>query len=355
MSEFLIEFGLFAAKAAVLIVLIFGVMALFASAIASKNRNKPKETLEIENLNDKFDETKESLEEEILDPFQLKKYRKEKKLAEKLEKKKQKQRAKNKEQEEEKSRLFVVRFDGDMHASEVENLRECITAIISVATPEDEVCVILNSPGGLVHHYGLAASQLTRLREKSIPLTVAVDLVAASGGYMMACVANKIIAAPFAVVGSIGVLAELPNFHRFLDKHHVDIEHHTAGEYKSTLTMLAKNTDKMRHKFKEELEETHRLFKRFVKDYRENLDIDAIATGEHWYGTDALEKNLIDKIQTSDDYLLEKKEACDIYEISFTVSETLPEKIRAAFESTAKSIVQTMLKLRLFKKPLVHL
>ena len=108
--------------------------------------------------------------------------------------------------------------------------------------------------------YGLAASQMQRIRDKKLKLTVCVDKVAASGGYMMAVVADKIIAAPFAVLGSIGVLAQVPNFHRLLKKHDVDFEMLTAGKYKRTLTMFGENTDKGREKFQEDIEDTHVLF-----------------------------------------------------------------------------------------------
>jgi serine protease SohB len=227
---------------------------------------------------------------------------------------------------------------GDVEASEVHPLREAITAVLTIATPSDEVLIILESGGGYVHNYGLGASQLQRIRNRNIPLTVSVDLVAASGGYLMAVVANKIVAAPFAILGSIGVLAQLPNFNRLLEKYDVDIEQHTAGEYKTTLTMLGKNTEKDRKKFQEELEDTHILFKQFVSEHRPVLDIQKIATGEHWYGSEALNLHLIDQIITSDDYLLNKSEHADIYEVSYVITETLKDKISHLFEFATKGI-----------------
>ncbi len=186
---------------------------------------------------------------------------------------------------EQRKRLYVLNFDGDIRASATDNLREEITAVLNQSTEGDEVLVKVESPGGLVHGYGLAASQLRRIRDAEVPLTIAVDKVAASGGYMMACVADRIIAAPFAVLGSIGVLAQVPNFHRLLKKHDIDFELFTAGEYKRTVTMFGENTEKGREKFTEDLEETHDLFKDFVSENRPQLDIARVATGEVWYGT----------------------------------------------------------------------
>ena len=246
--------------------------------------------------------------------------------------------------EPERARLFVIRFDGDMHASETESLADCITAVLSVALPTDEVLIILDSPGGLVHHYGLAASQLDRIKRRKIPLTVAVDLVAASGGYLMACVADKILAAPFAVIGSIGVFAQVPNFHRLLEKHDIDIEQHTAGEYKTTLTMLGKNTAKGRKKFQEELQDTHNLFKAFVSEHRSQIDINALATGEHWYGSQALSLKLVDEITTSEDYLLNKRNTHDIYEVEYVIQESLSSKLSNFFSEFCVKLQRSLVK-----------
>lgn len=226
-----------------------------------------------------------------------------------------------------KSKLFVLSFNGSMDAHEVEELRQEITAVLAVIKPEDEVVVKLESPGGVVHGYGLAASQLLRFKTRNIPFTAVVDKVAASGGYMMACTASKIVAAPFAIVGSIGVVAQIPNFNRLLKKHNIDIELQTAGEYKRTLTMFGENTDEGRQKFKQELEETHLLFKDFVKEYRPNVDIDLVATGEHWFATQAKEKGLVDEISTSDDFILSHLETHKIIAVSYQRRQKLAEKI----------------------------
>jgi len=228
---------------------------------------------------------------------------------------------------ERKGRLFVLEFKGSIDAKEVECLRKEVTAVLGVAEKEDEVLVKLESPGGMVHGYGLAAAQLKRLRDKDLKVTIAVDKVAASGGYMMACVGHEIVSAPFAVVGSIGVIAQIPNFHKVLKKNDVDFEQITAGEYKRTLTMFGENTDKGREKFKEEIEGIHAMFKKFVKEHRESLDIDAVATGEVWYGQEAMDKGLVDRIATSDDLLLDAAKEKDVIRVRFKQKVKLGEKI----------------------------
>lgn len=341
MSEFLLEYGLFAAKMITFILLLIVGVGVIVGMTQNKIQ-KDRESLEVENINDKLEDFKSTIEAEILTKEEYKAIQKQRKKEERKERKERKIRLKMGEEDPYRPRVFIIRFDGDMHASEVENLRECITTILSVAKEMDEVLLILDSPGGVVHDYGLAASQLTRIKRKNIKLTIAVDLIAASGGYMMACVGDKIMAAPFAVLGSIGVLAEVPNFYHLLQKHHIDIEHHTAGEYKTTLTMLAKNTDKGREKFQEELEDVHDLFKQFVSENRPQLDINKIATGEAWYGTKALELGLVDEIKTSDDYIIEKSENADIYEVSIEINEGLKDKLSALLYKSASGALEKL-------------
>ena len=236
-------------------------------------------------------------------------------------------------------KLYVVDFNGSMDASEVDSLREEITAILTFADKDkDNVLVRLESGGGVVHGYGLAASQLQRLTKAQINLTVAIDKVAASGGYMMACVANKIVAAPFAIVGSIGVIAQIPNFNKILKKNDVEFEQITAGEYKRTLTLFGENTDKGREKFKEEIEQTHGLFKSFVTEQRPSLDIDKVATGEHWFATQALEKGLVDEINTSDDLLMAQYKEKQIFKVSYKIKKTLSDKLAIGLSSTLSRV-----------------
>jgi len=320
--DFLTEYGMFAAKVITLIGVILAGLLFLAVSLGQRNR-KEQESIDIEKINDKLEETQELLEKEIHSKDEFKKLKKEKKKKEKAEAKARKKSS----DDAPTSRLFVLRFDGDIHASDVFSLRESISAVLSVATKDDEVLVVLDSSGGYVHNYGLAASQLHRFRQHDIPLTVCVDLVAASGGYLMACVANKILAAPFAIIGSIGVIGQVPNFNRLLKKHDIDFEQHTAGDFKRTLTVFGENTPKAREKFKEELEETHTLFKAFITEHRPQLDIEKVATGEHWYGKQALALHLVDELITSDDYLLAQSKDKDVYEVSYVVNETLVDKV----------------------------
>lgn len=318
MVEFFMSYGLFLAK------IVTGLVALaIAIAIIGGSRKQVESNeLVVTNLNKKYKALKDKLMNAVLDKKAQKHYLKEQAKAAKQEEKNQKNKS-----EQVKPKLYVLEFDGDIKASQVASLRDEITALLSVATPRDEIFLKLDNSGGIVHEHGLAASQLQRIKNAQLQLTVSVDKVAASGGYMMACVADKIIAAPFAIVGSIGVLAQLPNFNRLLDRHGVDFEQHTAGEYKRTVTMFGKNTDKEREKLNEDLHETHTLFRDFVSQNRAKLDINQVATGEHWYGVQALDLNLVDEIKTSDDFLVEAQEVFDMYQVHFERKKNLSEKM----------------------------
>ncbi len=241
-------------------------------------------------------------------------------------------------------KIYVLDFKGDVQASAVDTIREEITLILATAKAgHDRVVVRLESPGGMVHGYGLAAAQLVRLRDAGFHVTICVDKVAASGGYMMACIANEIISAPFAVVGSIGVVAQVPNFNRLLKQHNVDFELYTAGEYKRTVTMFGENTPEGKAKFEEELQQTHSLFKHFVEKYRPQLDVAKVATGEHWYGEDARELNLVDKLQTSDEYLLSLLAKHDIYVINTRKRPTFGEKLGLQAAQMAENLIPAVM------------
>ena len=319
--EFLTEYAGFLLKTLTIVIAIIVVVAMVANG---KKKSRPGD-LVVTKLNDGYDAMKAELDLQLLDKKAAKAAEKAKKKQAKLDKK----AAKNTKEDfaEVKKRLYVIDFDGDIKASAVASMREEITAILSVAQKTDEVMVRLESGGGVVHGYGLAASQLQRIRSAGIPLTVCVDKVAASGGYMMACVADKIIAAPFAILGSIGVVAQVPNVHRLLDKGLIDVELHTAGKYKRTLTMLGENTDEGREKFKQDLEDTHGLFKSFVAEQRPALDIEAIATGETWYGRQALDNKLVDSVMTSDAYLVENYAQADVIQVAFKQPKSMAEKV----------------------------
>lgn len=307
--------GIFAAQTFLVLFAILAVIVVIA-LLAAKAGHKAE--IEIELLNKKYKNFRNALKAETL----TKNERKELKKKLKEERKKQENESRDHEK-----KIFVVDFHGDIKASAVENLREEITAVLTIATPEDEVIVRVESPGGIVHGYGLAASQLLRVREKQIPLTVCVDKVAASGGYLMSCTANKVLCAPFAIVGSIGVVAQVPNLHKVLKKYDVEYKEYTAGEYKRTVSLLGEITEKGEEKFKEQLEDTHILFKDFVHKYRPNMNLAEVATGEYWYGEQALKKGLVDEIRTSDDYLLELSEKHQIVKVKFEHHESLSEKL----------------------------
>ncbi len=330
MAEFFLDYGLFLAKAVTVIVAI-GIVLILVAGLS--RRASGGAGLEITKLNDSFRDAADAVRRTVLNKAAWKKYAK-------AEKKARKQADKTvAEIDDPRRRVFVVDFKGDIRASAVANLREEVSAIVSMATNADEVVVRLENPGGAVHEHGLAASQLSRITERGVPLTVIVDKVAASGGYLMACIADRIVAAPFAVIGSIGVLAQLPNFNRALESRGVDFEQITAGKYKRTVTMFGKNTDEDRAKLKEELEDIHVLFKGLVAEQRPALDVERVATGEHWYGTRALDLGLIDSLGTSDDYLLAAAQDADVFSVMFKGKQTLQERVLAAFESSLGRIV----------------
>ena len=315
--DLIANYGLFLAKI-VTVVAAIGILVTIIVNVAGRKRHQRGE-LRLTNLSEQYQEMQEEMQVARLDGHQQKLWHKTQKKKHKLEAKQAKARAKRGETViSDKPTLYVLDFKGSMDAHEVTSLREEITAVLAVVKPEDEVLLRLESPGGVVQGYGLAASQLQRLRESKVRLTVAVDKVAASGGYMMACVADKIVAAPFSIIGSIGVVAQVPNFHRLLKRNDIDVELHTAGQYKRTLTLFGENTEQGREKFREDLNETHLLFKQFVHDMRPSLDIDSVATGEHWYGTQALEKGLIDAVSTSDDLLIGLMKNHDVINVHYT-------------------------------------
>ena len=347
--ELLSQYGLFLAKIATVVIAIAVVAVLIVNLT---QRKRQRGELRITRLSEQYKEMQEEMSLALLDSHQQKLWHKAQKKKHKQEAKAAKAKAKlNTPQDKVTPRVYVLDFKGSMDAHEVASLREEVTAVLAVATPQDQVVVRLESPGGVVHGYGLAASQLQRLREKQIPLTVAVDKVAASGGYMMACVADKIVAAPFSIIGSIGVVAQIPNFNRFLKNKEIDIELHTAGQYKRTLTLLGENTEEGRQKFREDLNETHHLFKDFVHRMRPTLDIEQVATGEHWYGVQAQEKGLVDEVGTSDDLLLNLMEGRELVGVRFAQRKRLLDRFT---NSAAESADRLLLRwLQRGQKPLL--
>ena len=319
--NYLIEYAMFLAKALTIVVAIGAVIAMIVMAAVKPKSHKGE--LSFDDLSKEHQDLIEGLQQEMLDKKAFKLWKKEQKSS-----------------DQNRPKLFVVDFNGSMDAHEVDALREEITAVIAVAGKHDEVLVRLESGGGVVHGYGLAASQLDRIKQHQIPLTVAVDKIAASGGYMMACIADKVLAAPFAIVGSIGVVAQLPNFHKLLKKNHVDVEQFTAGEFKRTVTIFGENTEKGRQKFQHELEETHVLFKNFVQKHRPVLEIAKVATGEHWFGYQALELRLVDELATSDEYLLKQLPLRQVYQVKYQMKKGLAEKVGLSAATMLQSLWQ---------------
>jgi serine protease SohB len=320
MTEFFTEYGLFLLKA---ITIVAAIVIVIGTAAAAGRKAGQFEGLEIESLNKKYQMLAAALKQAVMSKAEWK-------VEAKAEKARDKAAAKSGEK---RPRVFVIDFKGDLKASAMPSLREEVSAILDVATQDDQIVVRLENYGGVVHEHGLAASQLVRIREKGIPLTVAVDKVAASGGYLMACVASKIVAAPFAILGSIGVIAQLPNFHRLMDSHGIDFEQITAGKYKRNVTVFGKNTDEDRAKLKEELEDVHRLFKAAISTYRPDLDLDKIATGEHWYGTRAIELGLADEVTTSDELLASLAKEMDLYRVAYKIKQPLQKRLMANVDS----------------------
>ena len=359
--EFLYELGLFASKGLVIVIAIVFVLMAIAATVTKRRRDDafPIGHLALRNVNEFYKELQRCVDGQIFNPKAMRKIHKDQAKAKKAEFKKQqadeKAKAKAKQDSDkaqsdeeeappEPKGLFVLDFKGDIEASKVELLRNEITSVLLRTTPPEEVLVRVESTGGYVHSYGFAASQLLRIREAGIRLTVAVDRVAASGGYMMAAVADRILAAPFAVIGSIGVAAELPNLHRFLQKHDIDYEVMTAGKHKRTLTIFGENTDEHREKMQTEMDDTHSLFQDFVAEYRTQADVPAVATGETWYGARALDLNLIDEVKTSDQHIME---ACkgdkEVFEITWVIPRR-PFQDVAVKLSSSISWVQSWLK-----------
>jgi serine protease SohB len=356
MAEFISGYGMFFLELVTIVILVGGaVMLIIASARGPGGGNG----LAIRHMNEDIEHRNDILFHELLGKNEFKKRRK---LRAKEKKKERKKRAggtgsvvanvnekpgigartgstpatdlvSEPTQTNLKRRVFVLEFKGDIRATATASLREEISAILAVAADADEVLLRLENSGGTVHEHGLAASQLLRLKRGGVKLTVVVDKVAASGGYLMACVADRLVAAPFAIIGSIGVVAQLPNFHRFLEERGVDFEQVTAGRFKRTLTVFGQNTDEGREKLKAELEDIHDLFKQQIAEQRPSVDLDQVATGEHWYGSRALSLNLIDAIGTSDDVLREMVDTADLYSVSYRRKRSFQERLVGGAES----------------------
>lgn len=352
MAEFLYAYGLFFLKVLTLVIaFIIVIMAIVAAASRTRQvaGGSSAGHIEIKKYNERLDDMQQALSLSLLEPAEQKEAEKSRKKSEKAERKAAKAAARKASKqrgtgetivpEKKRNRLYVMDFDGDIRASDVEKLRREITAVLTTATADDEIMLRLESGGGMVTSYGLAASQLDRVKAKKIPLTICVDKVAASGGYMMACVADKLVAAPFAVLGSIGVVAQIPNFHRLLKEMNIDFELLTAGKYKRTLTVFGENTDEGRQKFLEDIERIHGQFKHYVNEHRPQLDIEEVATGEIWSGQDTLDLNLADELATSDQYMIDACEERDVLLIAYKEKKKLMDRLSLGAQNTIDGVI----------------
>ena len=322
LSSFFAQYGLFIVQLLTAVVL----FAAFAGIVVLVARRGSEETgsISVQKMNEKFEQMRDAVTDVMLDKKELR----QKKKARRRERKRA-----TKSEHEKRDRIYVIDFKGDLHASATASLREEVSAVTAVAAADETVLLRLEDAGGTENEHGLAASQLLRLKAKQLNLVVAVDKIAASGGYLMACVADRIIAAPFAVVGSIGVLMQLPNFHRWLESRGIDFEQVTAGRFKRTLTVFGENTKEAREKVRTELEDIHALFKSQIAEHRPQVEIDSVATGEHWYGMQALELQLVDELMTSDEYLSDRYARADIYRFEYKRKKPLPERVVAGAQA----------------------
>ncbi len=317
----------FSAKAGVVLFAVAG-LALFIAALA-RSRSRlgaapdGEGRLEVRRLRERLEALREPLRGALLTP-----------KASAARQKEQRRKAKTPPPCLDK-RTFVLEFDGDISASAVDSLRAEVTALLGEARAEDRVVLRVKSPGGTVDGYGLAASQVDRLRQRGLCVLACVDNVAASGGYMLACVASEIVAAPFAVIGSIGVVMPLPNAHSLLKRLGIDYENATAGAHKRLSSVFAEPSRESRDKLQAKLEETHSLFKAWIAKYRPALDLESVATGEYWPATRALELGLVDRIATSDDILLEALEDSEVLQVHYR----RPKPLRARLLSRVHALL----------------
>lgn len=324
--DFLINIGTFFLQTLIIVV---GIIAIIITIASIALKNKKQKGLHVDIINDDIADQTLQLKSHILKNDELKN---EKKRLKKLSKE---------QKNEEKPTAYVLNFlEGDTNASGVEQLREEITQVLLIAKKDEEVILCVESPGGIVHGYGLAAAQILRLRDFGLNVTICVDKVAASGGYMMACVAHRIVCAPFAIVGSIGVVAQVPNFNRILKKNDIDFKEYTAGDYKRTVSLFGELTEKGEKKFTEQLEATHVLFKNFVEKYRPQMNINQVATGEYWFGEDAFKLNLVDQLGTSDDYILNKVKTHKVVQLTTEKKTSFSEKISEMLSKTVSLTIE---------------
>ncbi|WP_458526291.1 protease SohB [Onishia taeanensis] len=333
MNDWLQDYALFFAQALTLLAMLAAIMVLINKG---RGEGDDRAQLRIEELNLRQRKRVRRLKMAATEP-------QERKRQLKMLRRGDKQARKKKSDASSRGNVWVLDFQGDLKASGTSRLAEEISALLAVVAEGDEVVLRLESAGGLVHAYGLAAAQLDRLREAGVTTRICVDKVAASGGYMMACCADRLQVAPFAVLGSIGVVAQVPNVHRLLKRHDVDVEVLTAGRYKRTLTVLGENTEEGRDKFLADLEHTHELFKRHIAERRPSMDTEHLATGEIWYGREAVEKGLADEVMTSDAYLFSRMQDARVLSVRLETQKRLPERLGLSLSSGVERGVTRLL------------
>lgn len=220
--------------------------------------------------------------------------------------------------------VFVIDYVGSMMASEVVYLTAKIDAIILKSNKDDEVVINITSPGGAVSGYGLVASQIKRLKTAGLKITATVDTVAASGGYMAAVVSDEIIAAPFAMVGSIGVVANVMIYEELLKNIGIQTNVYTSGDSKRTVVPSRVPNAEEEAKLEAQLEEIHSRFKDHVLSFRPDIDEDKVFTGQAFLAADAINFGLVDKIGTSDELLLNLyKDGHRLIEVQFIIEENI--------------------------------
>jgi serine protease SohB len=324
---FWLDIAAFLVKALILVAAIGG-LAILIARLARSGDAKDRE-IKIKSLNERYDDLRDAMNAELVGKKEWKALRKERKKA-----------SKARRSEAPGKRVFVMNFKGDLRATAVKQLGREVDAVLTVARPQtDEAVVRIESGGGTVTGYGLAAAEILRLREHKIKVTASVDQVAASGGYMMACAADRLVAAPFAVVGSIGVVAAVPNLHRLLQKNEIEYEDITAGEYKRTVSVLGEITPAGREHFQSKLDTIHEAFKAHVAEHRPNADITHVANGDHWLAREAHGLGLVDEILAGDELLFRARDSARLYEVRWEARKTPVQQLMSGLGVAARKVV----------------
>ena len=181
-------------------------------------------------------------------------------------------------------------------------LASCARALERAFRAYDPVAVALaiNSPGGSAAQSHLIFRRIRELaRETSVPVIAFVEDVAASGGYMIACAADEIVADANSIVGSIGVVGGSFGFNRLLDKIGVERRLYTSGERKAMLDPFLPEQPEDVARLKAIQREIHDSFITLVKDRRgaalAGPEAD-LFSGEYWTGRKGQELGLVDKV-----------------------------------------------------------